>query len=314
MAPHLRLGRVLGIEIGVHLSWFLTAVLLTLSLSEHFRAVQPAWSETTVWAFAALTSLLFFATLVLHELSHAVVARTRGLPVGAITLFALGGVARIERESEDPRTEFLIGIVGPVTSLLIGAACVGLAALAVWGADGQEASAGAAVLSWLGYINFGLAVFNLIPGFPLDGGRVLRAALWRVIGERSRATLWAARVGQAVGLGLVFTGVYQFFTGANLGGLWLAFVGWFLLNAAASSYRETRAFEQLQAVRVGDVMSRDCAVVDPDLTLGRFVEAHLLRTGWRCFVVGQDGRVAGLVTPEEVRQVPRAPRRTGLSA
>jgi Zn-dependent protease/predicted transcriptional regulator len=305
MQSHLRIGRVLGIEIGVHFSWFVIAFLLTLSLVAHFRAVEATWTGATVWTTAVLTSILFFVTLVLHELSHAVVARARGLPVGAITLFALGGVSRIERESEDPRTEFLIGIAGPATSLVVGVVCLGLAGLVGWRPEAIQMSPAQAVLSWLGYINFGLALFNLIPGFPLDGGRVLRAVLWSIIGDRARATLWAARLGQVVAFGLIFVGVFQFFTGANIGGLWLAFIGWFLLNAAGSSYRQVRALDELQGVRVSDVMSRDCAVVDHRMPLSEFVEGHLLRTGRRCFVVAQDGQVAGLVTPHEIRQVPR---------
>jgi Zn-dependent protease/CBS domain-containing protein len=306
MHSHLRVGRILGIEIGVHLSWFVIAFLLTLSLGTHFRGVEPAWSEPTIWSVAVLTSLLFFVTLVLHELAHALVARRRGLPVGAITLFALGGVSRIERDAEDPATEFLIGIAGPATSLAIGASCLGAASLLGWRPDVDTASPVTAVLSWLGYINFGLALFNLVPGFPLDGGRVLRAALWKAMGERSRATRAAARMGQLVAFGLVFAGVYRFFTGANVGGLWLAFIGWFLLNAAGSSYREARALEELQAIRVGDVMSRDCVVLAHDTKVAQFVQTQLLRTARRCFVVEKDGLVAGLLAPEDVRRVPRA--------
>jgi Zn-dependent protease/CBS domain-containing protein len=306
MYSHLRVGRILGIEIGVHLSWFVIAFLLTMSLGTHFRGIEPAWSEPTIWGTAVFTSLLFFLTLVLHELAHALVARARGLPVGAITLFALGGVSRIERDAEEPATEFLIGIVGPATSLAIGGLCLGAATLLGWRPDAGGGSPATAVLSWLGYINFGLAVFNLVPGFPLDGGRVLRAALWKAMGERSRATRAAARVGQIVAFGLVFVGVFRFFTGANVGGLWLAFIGWFLLNAAGSSYREARALDELQTIRVGDVMSRDCVVLAHDTKLARFVESQLLRTARRCFVVEKDGVVAGLVTPQDLRHVPRS--------
>jgi len=306
MHPHFRVGRLLGIEIGVHLSWFVIAFLLTLSLGTHFRGFEPAWSEATIWGCALVTSLLFFVTLVLHELAHALVARARGLPVGAITLFALGGISRIEKDAEDPGTEFLIGIAGPATSLAIGGLCLGAAALVGWRPDVDDVAPVPAVLSWLGYINFALAVFNLVPGFPLDGGRVLRAALWRVTGERSRATRAAARVGQVVAFGLVFVGVFRFFTGVNVGGLWLAFIGWFLLSAAGSSYREARALDQLQTVRVGDVMSRDCVLLEHDTTIADFVRSQLLRTGRRCFVVEKDGLVAGLVAPQDIRAVPRS--------
>lgn len=306
MESQIRLGRVLGIEIGLHYSWFVIALLITLSLASHFRAVQPGWSGSVVWTSALVTALLFFGALILHELSHALVARARGLPVGSITLFALGGVSRIERESEDPWTEFWIGIAGPITSILVGLACLGLAWSLGWRPEPGPQTPVEATLAWLGYINFGLAVFNLIPGFPLDGGRVLRAALWGATGDRARATRLAARTGQLVAFLFIFLGLFQFFAGAGLGGLWIAFIGWFLLNAAGASYGHLQALERLSGVRVADVMSRDCALVDRKTTLQDFVDTYLLRTGRRCFFVVDDGTVAGLITPHEVKEVRRA--------
>ena len=305
MESQIRLGRVLGIEIGLHYSWFLIALLITLSLTGHFRATQPQWGGAAIWLAALVTGLLFFSALILHELSHAVVARARGLPVGAITLFALGGVSRIEREPDRPATEFLIGIVGPVTSALVGVACLGAASALGWTPSVDPSTPPLAVLVWLGYINFGLAVFNMIPGYPLDGGRVLRALAWWVTGDADRATRLAARVGQATGYAFIVLGVVRFFGGAGLGGLWIAFIGWFLLNAAGASYGRLETVDRLRGLLVADVMTRDCAVVEAAMSLQEFVDEHLLRTGRRCFVVVEDGRVAGLITPQEVKSVAR---------
>jgi Zn-dependent protease/predicted transcriptional regulator len=306
MESQIKLGRVLGIEIGLHYSWFLIALLITLSLAGQFRATQPQWGGTAIWLTAVVTGLLFFSALVLHELSHAVTARRRGLPVGAITLFALGGVSRIEKEPDRPGTEFVIGIVGPVTSALVGVACLGLASTMGWHSATDPSTPPVAVLVWLGYINFGLAAFNMIPGYPLDGGRVLRALAWWVTGDPARATRLAARAGQATAYAFIVFGLLRFFAGAGLGGLWIAFIGWFLLNAAGASYGRIETMERLRGLRVADVMTRDCVVVPAAMSVQELVDDLLLRTGRRCFTVVENGRVVGLITPHEVKGVPRA--------
>jgi len=306
MESQIKLGRLFGIEIGLHYSWFLIALLIVLSLAGHFRETQPEWGPATTWIAAAATAALFFSTLILHELAHAVTARARGLPVGAITLFALGGVSRIQAEPKDARTEFFIGIVGPATSAVVGLLCLGLAAALGWAPGADPSSPPLAVLVWLGYINFGLAVFNMVPGYPLDGGRVLRALAWWITGDAGRATRVAARGGQAVAYVFIVLGLLRFFAGAGLGGLWTAFIGWFLLNAAGASYGGTRTFERLRGLRVADVMTRDCAVVEAGMSLQELVDDHILRTGKRCFVVVGDHGVVGLITAHEVKQVPRA--------
>jgi Zn-dependent protease/CBS domain-containing protein len=303
---HLSLGRFFGVQVGLHLSWALIALLITLSLGQHFQATNAQWGAAVVWAAAVVTAALFFLAIVLHELSHALVARARGVPVRRITLFALGGVAEMEKDAEDARTEFWVGLVGPLTSAALGAVCIGLAHLL--GADAAAPGLqgpGAAILIWLGLINLSLAVFNLIPGFPLDGGRILRAALWWYTGDRVRATRVAARAGQAVALGMILLGVVRFFAGAGLPGLWIAFIGWFLLGASGASYLELQVAEKLKGLRVADVMADDCPLVDGWLNLESFVDGHLLRTGRRCFFVVEQGRVAGLVTLHEVKRVPR---------
>jgi Zn-dependent protease/predicted transcriptional regulator len=305
MPASIRLGRVSGIPIGLHYSWFIIAALITVSLAAHFRTTQPDWQAPTTWVISVLTAVLFFVTLLAHELSHAIVARTRGLPVRSITLFALGGVAQIEKDATSARTEFVVAVVGPITSLVIGVVCIGIAWSLGWSVDDGTGGPMGAVLGWLGSINVLLALFNLIPGYPLDGGRLLRALLWRIYDDVDRATRTAARVGQAVGAVFIGWGLLQFFTDAGFGGLWLAFIGWFLLTAAQASYAQVTIAETLRGVRVRDVMTDDCVTVNADLDLQSLVDNLLLRTGRRCIVVKRADRVLGLVTSNEVRGVAR---------
>ena len=306
MRPSIRLGRFFGIDVGLHYSWFIIALLILLSLAGHFQMVNPQWSPVLIWTLALITTLLFFASIVAHEFSHAFVANSRGMPVKSITLFALGGVANVERESVDAKSEFWMAIVGPITSAAIGLFFLAIAGVAGWRPQlGTPASALWAAFVWLGYINIALAVFNMIPGYPLDGGRVLRSILWAINGDRVRATKMAARVGQGVAVAFIAIGFFRFFTGAGFGGLWLAFIGWFLADASASSYTMAEASVALSHVRVGDVMSRDCATVDGNLDLNTFAEDYFLSTGRRCFAVMQDDRPHGLVTVNELKQVDR---------
>ncbi|HEX9871159.1 MAG TPA: site-2 protease family protein [Candidatus Tectomicrobia bacterium] len=305
MQAQIRLGRIFGVDIGLHYSWFIIALLIMFSLGGHFYVTNPQWGSGVIWLLAIITGLLFFAALTAHELSHALVAKARGIPVRSITLFALGGVARIEKEAVDPKTELLMDIIGPVTSVVIGMICLGLAWASGWTPMATPAHPLAAMLVWLGYINIALAVFNMIPGFPLDGGRVLRALIWWVTGNANRSTRIAAGVGQIVALLFITVGILRFFAGAGFGGLWLAFIGWFLLDAARASATQVELVEGLRGVRVRDVMSRDCPTIPGQMSLQRFAEEHLLRTAHRCFVVVDDSRIAGLITPHEVKEVPR---------
>ena len=300
MRSHIRLGKVFGIEIGIHLSWFLIALLIVFSLNAQFRATNAAWSGGLVLALAIATAILFFISLLLHELAHSVVAKAHGIPVREITLFALGGVSQIEGESPDAKTEFRIAFVGPLTSIAIGLLCLGGATLL-----GAAATPAKTMLAWLGYINLGLAAFNLVPGFPLDGGRVLRALLWWKTGDAERASRIAATTGQVVGGLFVTLGIVQFFFGANVGGLWITFIGWFLIQAAGETLRQAGLKRALQEVHVGEIMSQDCSTVDGRQSVQDLVE-RLFHTGRRCFVVLEDGHVAGLVTPHEIRKIDRS--------
>lgn len=305
MHAQIKLFRILGIQIGLHYSWLLIALLVVLSLRGQFATTNPQWGPPVIWGTAILTAMLFFAAIVLHELSHAAIARMRGLPVKSITLFALGGVAQIEKEASDAKTEFWMGIAGPITSALIGLVCLSLALPLGWNFGLGRQTPLAAMLGWLGVINIALAIFNMVPGFPLDGGRVLRAILWWTTGDGARATRIAARVGQAIAFAFIIIGLFRFFNGAGFGGLLLTFIGWFLMDAARSSYAQQETMERLRGVSVDDVMRSDWEVIDGETDLETFVHDHLLRSGRRCFVVEQDGRVVGLITPHEVKHVAR---------
>lgn len=305
MQPHLRLGRIAGIEIGIHYSWIFIAVFITLSLGAHFAEVNPQWTIGVIWSAAIITGLLFFVSIVVHELGHALVASARGLPVRSITLFALGGVASIEKDAADARTEFWMGIAGPLTSVGIGAICTGLAWVLGWGMNVTPADPPMAVLVWLGYINIMLAAFNMIPGFPLDGGRVLRAAVWGVTGNADRATRIAARIGEGVALLFIMFGVWQFFSGAGIGGLWIALIGWFLLDAAGAAYLHVDTLATLKGLRVRDIMADDCLRIPARTPLQIFADDYVLRTGQRCFAVEKDGQIEGLITAADLKQIDR---------
>ncbi len=305
MQAQVKLGRIAGISIGLHYSWFIIAILITLSLAGHFHTVTPPWSGTVVWSAAIVTGALFFATLLLHELAHSLLAKARGLRVRAITLFALGGVSQIESEASDAKSEFWIAIVGPLTSVAIGFVCLWIARSTGWLPGTEPTAPAVAVFLWLGYINIMLALFNMIPGYPLDGGRVLRAIIWGITRNADRSTQLASRVGQAVAFIFILLGLYRFFVGANFGGLWIAFIGWFLLDAARSSYAQVAIMTGLRDRPVTDIMERDCPTVDGYLSIQDFVDEYLLRTGRRCFIVVQNHNVTGLITPHEIKQVNR---------
>lgn len=300
------LGRVLGVRVALHYSWFLIAGLMLLSLAPMFRRWAPQMPAGTALLCAAGTVLLFFTGLLVHELAHALVARRFGVPVQGITLFALGGVAKAGGESPRPAVEFWIGIVGPLTSAALGGACLALARL--WGPLGPApASLAQGALAWLGAINLAIAAFNLIPAYPLDGGRVLRAALWSWTGSLATATRAAARAGQFLALLMIAWGALRFMTGAGLAGLWLAFIGWFLLDSASMSYLDVDVRRVLSGLKVGDLMSRDVATAPAGERLDEAADMFL-RTGRRCLVLREDGHWAGMLTPRDVSRVPPARR------
>jgi Zn-dependent protease/predicted transcriptional regulator len=306
MQAQIKFGRLAGISIGLHYSWFIIAALIMLSLAGHFHRVTPQWTNSVVWSAALITGLLFSAALLAHEMAHSLVAKAYGLKVRSITLFALGGVSQIESEAADAKSEFWIAIVGPLASLVIGSAFLLIARLSGWLPGIEPNTPVMALLLWLGYINIMLAAFNMIPGYPLDGGRVLRALIWWITHDADRATRLAARVGHAVAFLFIMLGLYRFFAGENFGGLWLAFIGWFLLDASRSSYVQVELMTALRGRPVADIMDRDCPTVEGHLSLQDFVHEYLLRSGRRCFAVVQNSHVTGLVTANEVKHVDRA--------
>src|SRR5215831_2233466 len=305
MKAQLKLFKVFGIQIGLHYSWVLIAVLIAFSLAGQFAATNPRWGASLIWGLAIVTTVLFFATIVIHELSHAAVAKGRGLPVRSITLFALGGVAQIEKEASDAKTEFWMGIAGPITSAIIGAVCLSAAFFLGWSPLSNQQSPLAAMLGWLGAINLMLAVFNMIPGFPLDGGRVLRAIIWWITGNPATAIRTASGVGQVVAFAFILLGLFRFFNGAGFAGLWLAFIGWFLLDAARSTYAQFEVMTRLRGVNVQDLMSTDWPTVNGSTSLETFVNDYLLRSGRRAFIVEDGGQPAGMITTHEVKEIER---------
>lgn len=305
MNYNVKLGRISGIEIGLHYSWFIIAALIVFSLGEHFRQVNQNWGAGEIWIAALFTAVLFFVTLLLHELAHSLVAQSRGLKVRAITLFALGGVSQIQDDATDAKTEFWVAIAGPIASLIIGFSCLGIALGLGWQRSTEPHTAAIGVLVWLGYINIALAFFNMIPGFPLDGGRVLRSLVWAITKNADRSTRIAARVGQVVAFLFILDGIWRYFSGAGFGGLWIAFIGWFLMDAAKASYAEVGTTAALRGMRVYDVMSRDCVIVNRGMSLRDFVDIYLLKTGQRCFAVEDQGRLVGIITPRDVSNISR---------
>jgi Zn-dependent protease/predicted transcriptional regulator len=305
MNSNVKLGRISGIEIGLHYSWFIIAALIVFSLGEHFRQVNPNWGAGEIWIAALFTAVLFFVTLLLHELAHSLVAQSGGLRVRAITLFALGGVSQIQDDATDAKTEFWVAIAGPIASLIIGFSCLGIALGLGWQRSTEPHTAAIGVLVWLGYINIALAFFNMIPGFPLDGGRVLRSLVWAITKNADRSIRIAARVGQVVAFLFILDGIWRYFSGAGFGGLWIAFIGWFLMDAAKASYAEVGTTAALRGMRVSDVMSRDCVIVNRGMSLRDFVDIYLLKTGQRCFAVEDQGRLVGIITPRDVSNISR---------
>ncbi len=301
MRSQIKLGRILGIQIGIHYSWFLIAFLIVLSLYSRFHMSNGGWSEPVILAMAVGTGILFFVFLLLHELSHSLFAKSHGIPVREITLFALGGVSQIEKNPDSAKSEFWMALVGPLTSAALGAMCLLVRLIA-----GAASSPAYTMLSWLGYINLALAAFNMVPGYPLDGGRILRAAVWWKSGNLEYATRQAAWVGQVVGGIFIAVGIVQFFGGAGFSGLWIAFIGWFLLQAAGESILEAGIAHVLEGATAAQVMTPDCPVVSGNLTLQHFVEDRLLRTGDRCFMVMDNDGLVGLVTAHEIKTVNRA--------
>jgi Zn-dependent protease/CBS domain-containing protein len=324
MAPSrgVQLGKIFGIEIGFDYSWLFIVFLMTWSLASAFMVWHPDWATGTAIGTAFIASMLFFFSVLLHELAHSIVARRFGVPVRSITLFLFGGISDIERDPPSPKAEFWIAVVGPITSIVLGVGFLYLAVLVTrapgTGPDPAAALAGSpspavTLLLWLGPINILVGIFNLIPGFPLDGGRILRSALWAATNDLRAATRWASAVGQAIGWIFVFLGVaiafgarVPFFGRGVVAGLWLAFIGWFLSAAAAQSWQRQLVHDMLQGIPVARLMRAVASIVPEQTTVADLVDRWLLPGEERAFpVAGSDGRLRGMVTFADVRRVPR---------
>lgn len=312
-----RIGEVFGVEIRVDWSLAIIFALITYNLGAGvFATWHPLWSPTLVWSMALGAAVLFFASVLVHELSHALVGRAQGIVVRRITLFMFGGMAHMENRPETPKAEFWMAIVGPITSVTIGV--VSVLAGSLLGADVAELastdpqaamaslSPGATLLLWLGPINIVLGVFNMIPGFPLDGGRVLRAALWWLTGDQVRATRWATLGGQAFAWSLMALGVMNLLSGATGNGIWLLLIGWFINGAARSSFDELVLHRALEKVPVSQIMNRRADVVPPEVSVETFVTDHVLGSDQHLYpVVDAGGHLQGVVTLTDLRALPR---------
>ena len=301
----LTIGRIGGIRIRIDWSWIVIFLLVTWTLAVgYYPTLYPSFSTATNWVLGVASSLLLFVSVLVHELAHSFVARGQGLPVESITLFIFGGVSQIEEEPRTPRGEFTMALVGPLTSLAL-AGVFFLAFLVFEPINGPIA----AITQYLAVINLALGLFNLVPGFPLDGGRVLRAILWGITNNLRRATRIASYVGQAFAFLLIFVGVALIFGGAFLSGIWLAFIGWFLNNAASSSYRELIARQSLEGVPVGRLMATDVDRVPPNLTIQQVIDEHILSGRQHAYPVTSDGELLGIICLHDVRKVPTDARR-----
>ncbi len=301
MPGSLRLGKIAGINIYAHLSWFIILVLLTWSLaSDWFAQLFPGWATTTYWITAFISALLLFACVLVHELTHALVSQAHGLTVKNITLFIFGGVANIEEGVKRPGIEFQIAAVGPIASLLL-AAVTFLLALPLRGSN----SSAEAILDYLAVSNLVLGVFNLIPGFPLDGGRVLRSIIWKVTGNLQKSTRIASYVGQASAYVFILLGIIEFFTGNFFNGLWTVFVGWFLLNASQTANTQVELQSTLQGVSVGQVMNPRPVTVPGNISLQRLMDEYFLPLGLHSAPVTQGDYLSGLITFTDIAGVAR---------
>jgi Zn-dependent protease len=313
----IQLGRIFGIRIGVDLSWFLVLFLIIWNLSDYYKQAAPG---SNAFALAVLSALLFFLSILLHELGHAWVAIRNGIPILGIDLWMFGGVAKLGRESTSPGVEFRVAIAGPLVTLAIAGVCFLIGSAVSNSSDLLNSSqfesdvtgSTTAVLGYLTSINVLLLAFNLIPAFPLDGGRIARAIAWKVTGDRNRATRFAATLGRLGGYAMVGLGAYLWLaTGRAVTGIWLAFIGFFLASAARSAEESAVFSGRIENIRVADVMDAEPVAVREDAPAADAEQHYFLRYGWPWFpVVDANGRLVGVVSREAVQSVPAADRST----
>ena len=296
----INLIKIGGIQIKLDYSWFIVFALVLWSLSAgYFPQIYPERTTLTYWTAGLIAALLFFVSVVTHELSHSFMAISSGIKISEITLFIFGGMARLSEEAGDPKTEFKIAIVGPLTSFAL--------AVVFWliqnAIRGDQPSIIVEIFGYLAWINIALAVFNLIPGFPLDGGRVFRAFWWWKTGSMIEATRVASDIGKGFAIVLMILGGVQIFSGALIGGLWLIFVGMFLRGMAEGGYQELMIKKSLEGTRVQEIMIRDVVTAASDLSLKRLIADYFLRYGYRGFPIMTDGKVSGMISLANVKDL-----------
>ena len=292
-----KIATIMGIPIRVHFSWLIVFGLITWSLSTfYFPEAAPDLPTASYWIKGALAALLLFASVTFHELAHSYVAMKYRLSIEGITLFIFGGVAQLKGEPPHPKAEFRIAIAGPLSSFFLSALFFFLSMTAAGGVK--------ALFSYLAQINFIIAVFNLIPGFPMDGGRVLRSAIWSKTKNFFYATQKASSIGRKIALFFIFFGIFSLFTGMP-GGLWLMLIGWFLYTAAQTSYQQSTLQESLSGIKVRDIMVRDIVSLSPPISIDDAVNAYFLRYGYGGFPVIEGEKFLGIVTLKEIKDVPR---------
>jgi Zn-dependent protease len=299
MRSSFRLGRILGIEIRIHISWLLIFAFLTWSLAVgYFPSLLPDTSTAMYWFLGAISSLSLFASVLAHEIGHSIVARRNGIPVKNITLFIFGGASNITKEAQTPGAEFRMAITGPLVSFALSAVF-----FITDFATGQGQTALHAVVLYLAQINLVLGVFNLVPGFPLDGGRVFRALVWKINKDEMKATRIAATTGQVIAYIFIFGGIAMAFL-VGIGGLWLALIGWFLASAASASYQQSVLSEVMKGIKVKEIASTAVKTVSANLTVEQALAA-MLEYNQRALPVMDDGRMLGLVSMTDVKRTPR---------
>ena len=307
MGSTISIGKVLGIPVNLHVSWFIVFILFTFMFQRHFDRPEYDWDAGVRWLAAVATSLILFLSVLFHELSHSLMAARWGLPVKGITLFLFGGVSQIGKEASRPWVDFVVAAVGPFSSIVLGFIALGLA----FGLEGVSEHLSA--IAWLAvYVNIMLGIFNMLPGFPMDGGRVLRAAAWGITGDYWKSTLVASLVGRAMAALLIAGGVAVFVLAAAdlmdglwTQGLWMVVLGAFLYAVASATHRQTRMRGNLRLVTAGEVMTASCPVAPGEVTLRQLMDEYMAPSGQNLALVSMGGQVHGVVTREELMRVPR---------
>jgi len=303
MKGNISLGKIFGIPLRLHYTWFIIFALVTLSLVLYPWVEPPYPPIEQRIILGILTSLLFFASIITHELAHSIMAIRNNIPVKDITLFVFGGVSQITKEATHPKTELLVAVVGPLTSLALAGIFYGVYLLLAR----TEQSLASSLMWWLAMINVILAVFNLIPGFPLDGGRIFRAIVWQRTHDYHRATRIATRVGQGIAYAFMVGGIVLIILVPEywFRGLWLTFIGWFLRDAARTSYQQVLLRDALIGITARQVTDYGCPLISPDLNLMELVQRHVLPAGRNCFLISWGAGLEGMVTLQQIKKVPR---------